>query len=179
MQRKSATSSSCSITKRVGVQQRKTATIQKAAFTHITLAISVDPMTCSGMPPKTVRHFKMAWAGTIVSVASSATNATRQLSAFITQKSISESNATARDATKWTSVPSSITPARRILPTSYASSTLNLARTSSYPTQINYKKIFCKLMQMSSKDSINSNNSRRQVPRARAIIRILGSVSLL
>lgn len=179
MQRRSATSFSCFSTKRVGVQQRKTATIQKAAFTHITPAISADPTTCLGMPPKTARHFKMAWAGTIVSVASSVTSATRQLSASITQKSIRELNVTALDATKWIFVHSSITPAKRILPTSYASSTLNLVKASSYLTQVNYTKIFCKPMQMSSKDSINSSSNRRQVPRARAIIRILGWVPLL
>ena len=123
MRRKSDTSSSCFTTRQAGVQPRRIATIQKAAFMHTTHEISAGPTTYSGMHRKTVRLSKTGWAGTTARVASNATSATRQSSVFTIQKSTRELSVTAQDATKWIFVPSSITLVKRIWPTSCASNT--------------------------------------------------------
>ena len=121
MQKRSATSSTCSSTKRAGVLIRRTATTQRVASTRIIHATFADLSTYSSTRQKTVRHYRTALGGTNARVASSATSATQQWSGCITLTSISASNATRPVATSQTFVLSITIRGRSARRTSFAS----------------------------------------------------------
>ena len=120
---KSATSSLCSSTKQVGVQQKRIAMIPRVAYTRITRAISADRQTCSSMRLRTARPSRTVRGGNTARVALNATNATRQSRGCTILTSISGSNAIGCVVTRWTSVPSTTIQEKRVLRTSSASST--------------------------------------------------------
>ena len=160
MRRRSGTSFTCFTTKPVGVQRRKTATIQKAAFTHTTHVISADPTISSGMLQKTAKLFKMAWVGTTVKMESSATSATRLSSVSTTQKNTSALSVTALAATKWIFAPSSITLVRKIWLTSFANNIWKLGKASNSPTSISCTRNFCTPTQKNSRNSTSRNSNK-------------------
>ena len=75
---RSATSSSCSFTNQVGVQQKKIAMIQRVAYMHTIRVIFADHQTCLNMRLRTARPFRMARDGSTVHAVLSATNATQR-----------------------------------------------------------------------------------------------------
>ena len=170
MLRRSATSFTCFTTKPVGVQRRKTATIQKAAFTHTTHVISVDPTISLGTPQKTAKLFKMAWVGTTAKMELSATNATRLSSVSTIQKNTNALSVTAPAATKWIFAPSSITLARKTWPTSYANNIWKLGKASNCPTSISCTRTFCMPTQKNSRSSTSRNSNKWQAFKAKTCL---------
>ena len=120
---RNATSSLCSSTKQVGVQQKRIAMIPRVAYMRITRAISAGRQTCSSMHLRTARPFKTAKDGNTARVALNATNATRQSSGYTILTNISGSNVIGCVVTRWTSAPSTTIQEKRVLRTSSASST--------------------------------------------------------
>ena len=171
MLRRNATSSSCSFTKQVGVQRRKIATIQRVAFSRITLEIFEDHQTCLSTHLKTARHFRMAWGGISVSAASSAPSATLPWSVSTTQTSISVFCVTACAAIRWTFALSTTMQERRAWRTSFVSITWSHGRALNSPTSTTCTMSCSRPSQRNRKDSTRliSNSSRRLLLRIRII----------
>ena len=159
---RSATSFTCSSTRRVGVQIRRTATILRVAFTRtIHVILGVHP-TFSSMHRRIARRSRVAWGGTTASEVSSAISVTRRWSGSTTRTSIRELSAIAHAAIRPTSVHFTITHGRKVSLTSSTSSISSLGSTPRFQTSMDFMRSSCESTRRSSTSSIKM---RRMAPR--------------